>query len=190
MASESHSEWDLRYIIGEFNNRIYGRNCNLSCGCRTASEEELLAASANPRWENIPFFNSNAMLQPKNPKKMFSFQELAQCQISKNIVLAYESHYAYNYYSASVYPDGNFCLFNGQLIKPKLLVTPYHYNDYRRIFSQLLPYLPVSLIRRVIPKISARLSVDYQMVQDVDLFEDYPCSFYNLEPVTVIITQH
>jgi len=73
---------------------------------------------------------------------MFSLQELAQCQVSKHIVRSYESRYAHDYYSSSVFPDGNFCVFNGQIIKPKLRVTPYHYNDYCRLFNQLLPYLP------------------------------------------------
>ena len=191
---ESHSEWDLRYVIGEFDNRMFGRNCSRSCGCRTASQEELIAASAHPQWEDIPLFNANAILQPKNPKKMFSLQELAQRQVSQHIVRSYGSHYAYNYYSSSVFPNGNFCVFNGQIITPKLPVTPYHYNDYCRLFNQLLPYLPVSLIRRVIPKISARLSFEYQMIQDVDLFDDYDekygLSLYNLEPVTIVITQH
>jgi len=192
---ESHNEWDLRYVLDHFHNKIYGRNCNRSCGCRTATQEELTAASAHPQWGDIPFFNANAILQPKNPKKLFSLQELAQCQVSKHIVCSYESRYAHDYYSSSVFPDGNFCVFNGQIIKPKLCVTPYHYNDYCRLFNQLLPYLPVSLVRRVIHKISSRLSFEYQMIRDIDLFDDkydekYGLNFHLMEPITIIITQH
>jgi len=111
---ESHNEWDLRYVLDHFYNKTYGRDCNRSCGCRTATQEELTAASAHPRWGDIPFFNANAILQPQNPKKIFSLQELAQCQVSKHIVRSYETRYAHDYYSSSVFPDGNFCVFNGK----------------------------------------------------------------------------
>ena len=72
---------------------------------------------------------------------------------------------------------------------------PYHYNDYCRLFNQLLLYLPVSLVRRVIHKISSRLSFEYQMIRDIDLFDDkydekYGLNFHLMEPITIIITQH